>query len=133
MKKVLGSWESPFANCLLGAPGGDYLSRAIVNCRGAPTMDTAFMGLTSCRKITISRKLPRSRRGAPRVSCPAASTTVPLLQERIQGRVLDLLREPRHGLRGRLITEHRTMGLCPYRELPHSAPAGQLGKLLHEL
>jgi hypothetical protein len=30
-----------------GAPG-DYLSRTIVDCRGAPT-DTAFMGLTSCR------------------------------------------------------------------------------------
>ena len=34
-------------NCLSGAPGDDYLSRAIVDCRGAPTMDTAFMGLTS--------------------------------------------------------------------------------------
>src|SRR3954453_1689383 len=33
------SWESPLANCLAGAPGGDYLSRAIVNCRGAPTAD----------------------------------------------------------------------------------------------
>jgi hypothetical protein len=29
------SWESPFANCLAGAPGSDYLSRAIVNCRGS--------------------------------------------------------------------------------------------------
>ena len=37
-----------------GAPGGDYLSRAIVDCRGAPTADTAFMGLTSCRWITIA-------------------------------------------------------------------------------
>jgi len=32
-----------------GAPSGDYLSRAIVDCRGAPTADTAYMGLTSCR------------------------------------------------------------------------------------
>jgi hypothetical protein len=41
--------ESPFANCLEGAPGRDYLSRAIVDGRGAPTVDTAVMGLTSCR------------------------------------------------------------------------------------
>ena len=27
-----------------GRSGGDYLSRAIVDCRGAPTVDTAFMG-----------------------------------------------------------------------------------------
>jgi hypothetical protein len=32
-----------------GAPGDDYLSRAIVDCGGAPTVDTADMGLTSCR------------------------------------------------------------------------------------
>jgi hypothetical protein len=44
VKKVLCSRESPFANCLSGAPGGDYLSRAIVNCKEAPTTDTAFMG-----------------------------------------------------------------------------------------
>ena len=36
--------ESPFASCLAGAPGGDYLSRAIVDCSGAHTADTAFMG-----------------------------------------------------------------------------------------
>ena len=54
---MLCSWESPFANCLAGAPGGDYLSRAIVDCRGAPTADTAFMGLTSCRRITIAETL----------------------------------------------------------------------------
>jgi len=57
LKKVLCSWESPFANCLAGAPGGDYLSRAIVDCGGAPTPDTAFMGLTSCRRVTIAAKL----------------------------------------------------------------------------
>jgi hypothetical protein len=57
MKKVSCSWESPFANCLMGAPGGDYLSRAIVDCRGAPTADTAFMGLTSCRRVTIAETL----------------------------------------------------------------------------
>jgi hypothetical protein len=61
---VLCSWESPFADCLSGAPGGDYLSRAIVDCRGAPTADTAFMGLTSCRWITIAGTLARRRRGA---------------------------------------------------------------------
>jgi hypothetical protein len=32
-----------------GAPNGDYLSREIVDCTGAPTADTADMGLTSCR------------------------------------------------------------------------------------
>jgi hypothetical protein len=58
---VLCSWESPFGNCLSGAPGGDYLSRGIVDCRGAPT-DTAFMGLTSCRRITIANTLARRRR-----------------------------------------------------------------------
>jgi hypothetical protein len=62
VKKVLCSWESPFANCLSGAPGGDYLSRAIVDCRGAPTVDTAFMGLTSCRRITIAKTLAQRRR-----------------------------------------------------------------------
>jgi len=58
-KKLLCSWESPFANCVAGAPGGDYLSRAIVHCSGAPTADTAFMGLTSCRWITIAKTLVR--------------------------------------------------------------------------
>ena len=69
MKKVLCSWESPFANCLAGAPGGDYLSRAIVTCSGAPTADTAFMGLTSCRWITIARTLARRRRVAQPALC----------------------------------------------------------------
>ena len=56
------SWESPFGHCLSGAPGGDYLSRAIVDCREAPTVDTAFMGLTSCRRITIAKTLAQRRR-----------------------------------------------------------------------
>ena len=64
MKKVLRSWESPFANCLAGAPGSDYLSRGIVDCRGAPTADTAFMGLTSCRWITITGTIAHRVRGA---------------------------------------------------------------------
>jgi hypothetical protein len=51
---VLCPWESPFAGCLSGAPTGDYLSRAIVDGGGAPITDTAFMGLTSCRQITIN-------------------------------------------------------------------------------
>jgi hypothetical protein len=46
-----------------GAPGGDYFSRAIVDCRGAPFADTAFMGLTSCCWITIAQTLARRRRG----------------------------------------------------------------------
>jgi hypothetical protein len=50
----------PFAMCLAGAPGGDYLSRAIVKCSGAPTVDTAFMGLTSCGRITIAKTLARA-------------------------------------------------------------------------
>jgi hypothetical protein len=62
LKKVLYSWESPSANCLAGAPGGDYLSRAIVDRRGAPTADTAFMGLTSCRRVTIAGTLTHRRR-----------------------------------------------------------------------
>jgi hypothetical protein len=48
-------------NCVAGAPGGDYLSRAIVDCRGAPTADTAFMGLTSCRGITIAGTIAHRR------------------------------------------------------------------------
>jgi hypothetical protein len=69
VEKVLCSWESPFASCLAGAPGGDYLSRAIVDCSGAPTADTAFMGLTSCRWITIAKTLARRRRVAQPASC----------------------------------------------------------------
>jgi hypothetical protein len=61
VKTVLCSWESPFAGCLAGAPGGDYLSRAIVDCRGAPSADIAFMGLTSCRRVTIAKTLARRR------------------------------------------------------------------------
>jgi hypothetical protein len=49
VEEVLCSWESPFASCLSRAPSCDYLSRAIVDGGGAPTADTAFMGLTSCR------------------------------------------------------------------------------------
>jgi hypothetical protein len=44
-----------------GAPGGDYLSRAIVDCGGAPITDTAFMGLTSCGWITITGMIARPR------------------------------------------------------------------------
>src|SRR5215218_7397465 len=51
-------------------PGRDYLSRAIVNCGGAPTADTAFMGLTSCRWITVAGTIARRRRGAQPESCP---------------------------------------------------------------
>ena len=66
------SWESPFADCLSGAPGGDYLSRAIVPCRGAPITDTAFMGLTSCRWITITGMIAHPRQGAQSAFRPAA-------------------------------------------------------------
>ena len=38
-----------FRELPVGAPSCDYLSRAIVPCRGAPTADPAYMGLTSCR------------------------------------------------------------------------------------
>ena len=37
--------------------------------RGAPTADTAFTGLTSCRRITIAGTLARRRRGAQSASC----------------------------------------------------------------
>ena len=33
-----------------------------VDCRGAPTVDTAYMGLTSCRRITIAKTLAQRRR-----------------------------------------------------------------------
>jgi hypothetical protein len=59
---VLCSWESPFADCLSGAPNCDYLSRAILPCRGAPITDTAYMGLTSCRWITITGMIAHPRR-----------------------------------------------------------------------
>src|SRR4051812_37706378 len=37
MKKLVCSWESPFANCLSRAlPVSDYLSRAIVDCGEHP-------------------------------------------------------------------------------------------------
>jgi hypothetical protein len=49
-----------------GRSGGDYPSRAIVKCSGAPSADTAFMGLTSCRWITIARTLARRQRVAQR-------------------------------------------------------------------
>jgi hypothetical protein len=49
-----------FRELPIGAPGGDYLSRAIVDCRGAPT-DIAFTGLTSCRWITIAGTLAHRR------------------------------------------------------------------------
>jgi len=42
-----------------GAPGGDYLSRAIVDCRGAPITDSAFKGLTSCCRMKIAQTLAR--------------------------------------------------------------------------
>src|SRR5215204_1441241 len=63
------------ANFLAGAPGGDYLSRAIVHCSGAPTADTAFMGLTSCRWITIAETLAPRRRDAQ--SAPCSHVSVP--------------------------------------------------------
>lgn len=68
------SRESPFANCLSGAPGGDYLSRAIVGGRGAPTADTAFMGLTSCRQITITSNVATpSGAGSPSTATSSSS------------------------------------------------------------
>ena len=54
--------ESPFTNGVLGAPDGDYLSRAILDCTEAPIVDTAFMGLTSGRWIADVNTLARQRR-----------------------------------------------------------------------
>jgi hypothetical protein len=42
-------------------------------CSGAPTADTAFMGLTSCRWITIVSTLARRRRVAQPASCALAA------------------------------------------------------------
>jgi hypothetical protein len=61
------SWESPFADCLSGAPNCDYLSRAIVRCRVAPITD-AYMGLTSYRWITSTGMIAHPRRGAQSAS-----------------------------------------------------------------
>jgi hypothetical protein len=58
------SWESPFAECLPGAPNRDYLKSRDRACRGAPITDTAYMGLTSCRWITITGMIAHPRRGA---------------------------------------------------------------------
>ena len=55
-----------------GAPGGDYLSRAIVDCRGAPSADTAFMGPTSCRLITITGMIAHQGHGTQSASNWAA-------------------------------------------------------------
>jgi hypothetical protein len=44
-----------FRGLLPGAPDCDYFSRAIVPGKGAPITDTAYMGLTSCRSITIPK------------------------------------------------------------------------------
>ena len=65
-----------------GAPVGDYLSRAIVGGRGAPAVDTAFIGLTSCRWITIAKTLARRRRFAQpasrRLPCRCRTCRQPL-------------------------------------------------------
>jgi hypothetical protein len=42
-----------------GRSGGDYLSRAIVDCKGAPMRILRSLGLTSCRWITIAGTLAR--------------------------------------------------------------------------
>ena len=47
---------------MAGAPRGDYLSRAIVVCRGALTVDVAFMSHTSYHRVTIARMLAHRRR-----------------------------------------------------------------------
>src|SRR3954451_6837868 len=61
-----------------GAPGGDYLSRAIVDCRGAPTTDTAFMGLTSRRWITIAGTVAHRRPGTQPAYAGCGSTSLQL-------------------------------------------------------
>src|SRR3954470_17397021 len=60
----LCSWETPFANCLKGAPGSDYAGRTTAGCWGAPTSDAAFMGLTSCRWIKVTGMIAHWRLGA---------------------------------------------------------------------
>jgi len=53
---------SPFTNCVSSAPGGDYLSRATLDCTGAPTVAAALMGLTSGRWIAVVWTLARNQR-----------------------------------------------------------------------
>lgn len=43
-----------------GAPGRDYAGRGIARCEGAPDADTAYMGLTSSCRNTITGTLPRT-------------------------------------------------------------------------
>jgi hypothetical protein len=54
VKTALYSWESPFANCLSGAPWWRLPQSRDRALQGAPTADTAYMGLTSRRWITIT-------------------------------------------------------------------------------
>jgi len=42
-------------------PDDDYRSRAIVDGRGALTVNTGFMGVTSCEYVTIAGNLARWR------------------------------------------------------------------------
>jgi hypothetical protein len=68
------SRESPFANSVSSAPGGGYLSSTIL-IWGAPAVETALMGLTSYRRITIAENLAR---GWPKY----ASSTVRLRERK---------------------------------------------------
>jgi hypothetical protein len=67
-----------FRELRVGAPGGDYFSRAIVDCQGAPIVDTAFMGLTSWRLITMVSTVTRGRRGAQSTSSSVMGTNLNL-------------------------------------------------------
>jgi len=78
MKKVLCSWESPFADCLSGAPGGDYLSRAIVPCREHPLRILRTWVSPPCRWITITGMIAHPRCGAQRYTSSGAGVPAEL-------------------------------------------------------
>ena len=48
---MLCSWESPFANCLAGAPDGDYLVAQSCELQGGARCRRPVHGLTSCPPI----------------------------------------------------------------------------------
>ena len=111
-----------FRGLPVGAPNCDYLSRAILPCRGAPITDTAYMGLTSCRWITITGndRTPATRcaigikpvavslSNAPPTATPS-SVMGPITSPRI-GHLLDARSSPRMPTRVRIVRSAR----CEY-------------------
>jgi hypothetical protein len=60
------SWESPLANCLAGRSRWRLPQPRDRELQGSTHCGYAFMGLTSCRWITIAGTIAHRRRGAQR-------------------------------------------------------------------